>query len=92
MTQNTTESNWTRDNDGNFVNWLEPKYNPRGRLTLTLEGEVLEELPDEIFTQRMREYSLLLKREKKRSMEKFKKNRKSSKEHITELRNQLKGN
>lgn len=56
-------SNWTRDAGGDYVDWTEFPYYKNGVLVLLLEGEDPARLSAEIFTQRIREYCLLARRE-----------------------------
>lgn len=58
-------NDWTRDAADNYVDWTRPPYRQGGLLVLLLEGEDPARLSPEIFTQRIREYSLLVHRELK---------------------------
>ena len=57
-------SNWTRDGDGNYVDWLKPPYRLAGSglIRLHLEGEDPHTLDGAVRMRRIREYYALCKR------------------------------
>lgn len=57
--------NWTRDANGDYVDWTRPPYRSPGSgiLMLVLEGEIAYQLAHEIRVQRILEYYALLRRE-----------------------------
>ena len=56
-------SSWTRDATGDYVDWTQLPYRQGGLLILLLEGEDPARLSPEIFTQRIQEYTRLVRRE-----------------------------
>lgn len=59
----SSASTWTKDADGNYVNWLEPPYREGAILRLVLTGEEAHRLPLQTRIQRIQEYYRLVRRE-----------------------------
>lgn len=57
---------WTKDAQGNFVNWLNPPHYVGGVLDLVLPGEERGRMPRAVFRKRSEEYMKLRKREMKK--------------------------
>jgi hypothetical protein len=58
------DENWTKDKDGNYVNWLKPPYRTDyGQSILVLEGEDPQQIPNETRKKRILEYTKLCRRE-----------------------------
>lgn len=57
-----TAENWTKDADGNPVNWLEPQFSNPPYLRLQLPGEKYHQLDLVVRQRRIREYYALLGR------------------------------
>lgn len=66
MSQSSSESDWTRDQDGNFVDWTKPPYYVGGVLNLLLPGEDAGKMPRETWCKRNEEYMKLCKRRMKK--------------------------
>lgn len=62
---------WTKDKNGEYVNWLDPKYTQGPLVNLALDGEDYGLLPHQVRQQRIREYMRL--RERENPLEKRKK-------------------
>lgn len=59
-------SDWTRDADGNYVDWTKPPHYVGGVLDLVLPGEERDRMPRAEFTKRREEYLRLRKRQMKK--------------------------
>ena len=55
-------SDWTRDSDGNFVDWTKPPHYVGGVLNLNLPGEEPGKMPRAEHSKRLDEYMKLAKR------------------------------
>ena len=62
-------TNWTRDADGNYVDWLRPPYRVGSILRLVLPGEDPGKLTSATRQQRIIEYYKLVRRDFRRSQE-----------------------
>lgn len=58
-----TESDWTRDGDGNFIDWTKPPYKVGGVINFLLPGEDAGKMPRGTWLKRQGEYMRLVKRE-----------------------------
>lgn len=67
MSQTSSESDWTRDADGNFVDWTKPPYYVGGVLNLRLPGEDAGKMPRGTWSKRNQEYMKLRKRSMKKA-------------------------
>lgn len=54
--------NWTKDAEGNYVDWTKPPYRNGCLLKLVLEGEDPESIPECVRQKRIAEYYALSKR------------------------------
>ncbi len=54
--------NWTRDAQGNYVDWTNAPYRQGGNVSLLLEGEDPATLSIETITKRLQEYCSLARR------------------------------
>jgi hypothetical protein len=61
----SSESDWTRDADGNFVDWTKAPHYVNGKLDLLLPGEDRNKMPRDVFSKRTDEYTKLAKRKLK---------------------------
>lgn len=57
-------SNWTRDKDGNYIDWTMPPYYVNGVLTLILPGE--RDVDPDVLAKRRVEYMKLQRRRLKK--------------------------
>lgn len=55
-------SNWTKDANGNYVDWLDPRLHKPPFLSLVLPGEQYHKLDLVVRQQRIQEYYKLLER------------------------------
>jgi hypothetical protein len=68
MSGTSSESDWTRDQDGNFVDWTKAPYYVGGVLNLRLPGEDAGKMARGTWSKRNREYLLLRKRSMKKGL------------------------
>ena len=66
MSDTSSESDWTRDQDGNFVDWTKPPHYVGGVLDLVLPGEDRGRMPRDTFLKRNQEYMKLRRRSMKK--------------------------
>jgi len=70
MNEKPSSANWTRDADGNPVNWTLEPYLVCGALHLVLAGEDARAIPRETFKKRLREYTAIREKERRNIMAK----------------------
>lgn len=63
-------SDWTRDSDGNFVNWLKEPHTVRGVFCYVLPGERQQDLSVEEIDKRRNEWWKLTRRQRARDIQK----------------------
>lgn len=64
------KDNWTRDHNGQYVDWSQPPYRqPTGVVLLQLEGEDPNQLSSNERIKRAAEYTALMRRRKKKNPE-----------------------
>ena len=62
----SSSATWTRDADGNYVDWTKPPYREGAILRLVLTGENPATIPGPVRQQRIIEYYKLVRREMKK--------------------------